>query len=84
MILVDTSVWTDHLRRSEPALRTLLLDDRAAMHDGVIQELALGSLAARDEVLAALGRLTRLPALWTRDRRLRAAASDLSVPLYEE
>jgi len=41
----------------------LLLDDRAATHDGVSQELALGSLAARDEVPAALGRLTRLPSL---------------------
>lgn len=63
MILVDTSVWIAHLHRLETTLRTLLLDDRAATHDGVIQVLALGSLAARDEVPAALGRLTRLPSL---------------------
>ncbi|GAA4480022.1 type II toxin-antitoxin system VapC family toxin [Microbacterium panaciterrae] len=63
MILVDTSVWIDHLHRSDPALVGLLENDDAAVHDLVIEELALGSLARRDAVLGLLGNLQRLPAL---------------------
>ncbi len=51
MILVDTSVWIDHLHRSDPVLVDLLLSDSVVTHPRVVEELALGSLARRDEFL---------------------------------
>ena len=63
MILVDTSVWIDHLHDSEPTLSDVLARDEVACHPLVIQELALASLKDRDAVLASLGRLTRNPSL---------------------
>ena len=57
MILVDTSVWIDHLHVSEPALVKALETDQVAVHPFVIGELALGSIANREEVLALLSRL---------------------------
>lgn len=63
MILVDTSVWIDHLRAAEPALIALLDDDAVACHPMVIQELALGSLQQRATVLELVGSLRALPSL---------------------
>lgn len=63
MILVDTSVWIDHLHRGEPQLQSLLGDDRVATHDGIIQELALGSIRGRETVLSLLAALSRVPQL---------------------
>ena len=54
MILIDTSVWIDHLHRSEPALIELLRDTVVLTHPMVIGELALGSLHDRTQVLKAL------------------------------
>lgn len=50
LIFVDTSVWIDHLRKSDETLRTLLLTGQALTQTFVIGELALGSLANRDRV----------------------------------
>lgn len=47
MILADTSVWVDHLRRADPLLTTLLRQERIAMHLMVIGELCCGSLKNR-------------------------------------
>ena len=63
MILVDTSVWIDHLRATESTLVNALARDDVACHPLVIQELALGSIKNRDAVLASLGRLTQSPSL---------------------
>ena len=63
MILVDTSVWIDHLRAAEPNLVNALARDDVACHPLVMQELALGSIKNRDAVLASLGRLTQGPSL---------------------
>ena len=117
MILVDTSVWIDHLRRGDELLASLLENGEVLSHPFVIGELALGSLAQRDIVLSSLRRLpsasvarddevmrfvdrealfgsgigyvdahllaaTRLmlgATLWSRDRRLMAAAEKLSL-----
>lgn len=57
MILVDTSVWIDHLHATEPDLVRLLADGLVVTHSFVIEELALGSLARRGEVLSLLGGL---------------------------
>lgn len=113
MILVDSSVWIDHLREPEPELARCLEEDRVGTHPMVIEELALGSIKNRDEVLGALVGLQTFPRashdevrqlvevqrlwalglgavdvhllaaallqpgaeLWTRDKRLRIAAS---------
>jgi len=57
MILIDTSVWIDHLRSPEPALQQLLQNDQVATHPFVRLELALGSIANRKQVLSALAKL---------------------------
>jgi predicted nucleic acid-binding protein len=118
MILVDTSVWIDHLHKAEPRLVEQLERDEVACHPLVIEELALGSLADRAAILSLLGDLAAMPMvshvevrtlveshdlwgrglsavdahllasvrivpgtqLWTRDRRLGAAANHIGVP----
>jgi predicted nucleic acid-binding protein len=54
MILVDTSVWIDHLRRGEPRLARRLEAGEVLSHPLVIGELATGNLRQRDVVLGAL------------------------------
>ena len=117
MILVDTSVWIDHLHTAIPRLVDQLGRDEVVVHPLVVEELALGSLKDRDRLLESLGNLHTLPhlshgewlalvhirrlwgrglsavdvhllgsvlispgvALWTRDKRLQAAASEVGV-----
>ncbi len=57
MILVDTSIWIDHLRASDEKLITLLDAGMVLMHPYVIGELALGNLGARETVLSDLSDL---------------------------
>lgn len=59
MILVDTSVWIDHLRNSDAALAELLEKGMVLAHPFVIGELALDSLRQRGVVLGALLGLPR-------------------------
>lgn len=54
MILIDTSVWIDHLRGHDPHLAALLTARRVLAHPMVTAEIALGSLKARGEVLGLL------------------------------
>ena len=63
MILVDTSIWIDHLRSGSPALVALLQTDLVYTHDFVIGELACGNLRKRVEVLGLLQSLPRLTAV---------------------
>lgn len=51
MILVDTSVWVDHLRATNRTLAGLLQSGQILVHPFVIGELALGSLHRRALVL---------------------------------
>ena len=51
MILVDTSVWIDHLRCPEPALLEQLNDNNVLTHPVVVGELACGSLPDRTTFL---------------------------------
>lgn len=60
MILVDTSVWIDHLRRGSARLEVVLLDGRAASHPFVLGELALGRLSRRREILGLLSELPQV------------------------
>ena len=117
MIIVDTSVWIDHLKSNDPVLADLLRTGRVLAHSFVTGELALGSLRQRRTVLESLRdlpqaalasddevmmliereqlyglgigfvdahllaavRLTPGAMLWTRDRRLRQAATRLGL-----
>jgi len=61
MILVDTSVWVDHLRDGTPALAAALEQGRVLTHPFVLGELACGNLKNRSEVLQLLGELPAAP-----------------------
>lgn len=56
-VLVDTSVWIDHLKKGENRLVDLLEHNRVLMHPFVIGELACGNLKNRQELLGLLGDL---------------------------
>lgn len=122
MILVDTSVWIDHLHRSESVLVGLLESSVVLQHPMVLGELALGSMRNRAELLGSLAGLpsselathievmhlierrqlygaglslvdayllasvllTESASLWTRDKKLHAAADDLGVAFSPE
>jgi predicted nucleic acid-binding protein len=117
VILADTSIWIEHLRRGEPRLAAALDAGQVLAHPLVIGELAMGNLAQRALVLGALAalpqavvaqhdevmafiehealhglgvgfvdahllastRLTPDARLYTRDRRLEAAAQALDL-----
>ena len=57
MILVDTSIWVDHLPVGDRKLATLLADGRVLTHPSVIGELALGGFRQREVVLIDLSEL---------------------------
>ncbi len=57
MILVDTSVWADHLSKGDARLRDLLNDSLVLMHPFVLGEISLGNLKPRNTVLDALASL---------------------------
>ena len=57
MILVDTSVWVDHLRANDKALIALLDTGTVLAHPFVIGQLASGNLRPRALVLPALSAL---------------------------
>ena len=54
MILVDNSVWVEHLRRGLPRLAMLLQEGKVLIHPWVIGELACGNLRNRGDVLELL------------------------------
>jgi predicted nucleic acid-binding protein len=117
VILVDTSVWIEHLRVGDAVLAGLLDEGLVLSHPFIVGELALGNLRQREIILAdllelprafvasddevlhfirreklfgtgvgyldahllAATRLTQGALLWTRDKRLSAAAERLSL-----
>jgi len=70
VILADTSVWVEHLRRGDPKLAELLSDGLVLCHQFVIGEVACGHLRRRGEVLSLLGRLPQATVA-THDEALR-------------
>jgi len=54
VILVDTSVWVEHLRAGSARLQRLLQDGQVLCHPFVVGELACGNLRRREEVLGLL------------------------------
>lgn len=121
MVLVDTSVWIDHLHTSEPQLVDLLNKQQVLIHPFVVGEMACGSLKNRSDILYFLQHLPQTPVatlsevlylldahrlmgrglgfvdlhllaatqlaspaqLWTRDKRLRAAANTIQLSLLQ-
>ena len=121
MIVVDSSVWIDHLRRANGELARLLGVGGVLCHPFVIGELACGYLRHRQSFLAELAVLPVAPQarhaealefverhalagrgigwadvhllvatalaqpakLWTRDKRLAAAAAALGLAHFE-
>lgn len=57
MILVDTSVWVDHLRSGDAHLADLLERGKVVMHPFVVGEIACGSLTHRASILELLRQL---------------------------
>jgi len=57
MILVDTSVWIDHLRYHDDVLANLLNTSQVLMHPYISGELACGNLTNRTELLHLLAAL---------------------------
>lgn len=60
-MLVDTSVWVDHLRRRNATLVALLEQTQVWTHAFVVGEMACGNLAQRDKLLSALIALPHAP-----------------------
>jgi predicted nucleic acid-binding protein len=54
MILVDTSVWIEHLRAGSNRLRALLFDEQVLCHPFIVGELACGALQKRSDILTML------------------------------
>jgi predicted nucleic acid-binding protein len=59
VVLVDTSVWVDHLRLGDATLVGLLNAGSVLTHPFIVGELALGHLNPRDVVLRTLGNLPK-------------------------
>ena len=116
MILVDTSVWINHLRDGNKLLEDLLLNGKVMTHAHIIGELACGNIKNRKEILSLIKALPLAPLiefneflffieqhklngkgigfvdihllasaklaqvkLWTTDKRLNSAATDLGI-----
>ena len=54
MILIDTSVWIDHIRLPDINLQSLLQINGVLVHPYVIGEIALGSMRGREFVVRRL------------------------------
>ncbi len=59
MILVDTSVWIDHLRKTDTILVQLLNKSQVLIHPFIIGELACGNLHERKQILRLLENLPK-------------------------
>jgi len=60
MIFVDTSVWVDHLRKTDEELSTLLDQGIVLCHPFMIGEMACGNMKNRDEILVLLAALPKV------------------------
>ena len=57
MVLVDTSVWVEHLRSGTVRLESLLNDGQVVCHPFIVGELACGNLKNRSHILSLLDTL---------------------------
>jgi predicted nucleic acid-binding protein len=61
MVLVDTSVWIEHLRAHDDRMAAHLSRAEVIVHPFVIGEMALGELRRRAEILLLLSRMPQAP-----------------------
>ena len=61
MILVDSSVWIDHIHRQDMQLDDLLAWKQVLGHPFVAAEIALGSMTNRQAILSSLDELPQAP-----------------------
>jgi len=59
VVLVDTSIWVDHLRRGNSGLASLLDDGAVVCHPFIIGELACGVMRNRVQILSLLQSLPK-------------------------
>ncbi len=60
MVLVDTSIWIDHLRSGNAKLAALLNEGDVAIHPFIIGKLACGNLKNRKEIVSLLHALPHI------------------------
>ncbi|HEX2959439.1 MAG TPA: PIN domain-containing protein [Chitinispirillaceae bacterium] len=63
MVIVDTSIWVDHLSKGCSELEVLLHNNEVTLHPYVIGELACGSIRNRKLILSFLTALPSVPIL---------------------
>jgi predicted nucleic acid-binding protein len=63
MVIVDTSIWVDHLRKGSLHLEKLLLEEQVACHPLIIGELACGNIKNRNEFLSLIQTLPMAPTI---------------------
>lgn len=61
MIIVDSSVWIDHLRAAEPHMDEIVQQQLVRLHPFVLAEIALGNPPYRKKLLGNLSRLLPAP-----------------------
>lgn len=54
MVIVDTSIWINHLRDGDRHLEKLLFDGDVVCHTHIIGELSCGNLKNRKEIISLL------------------------------
>jgi predicted nucleic acid-binding protein len=54
VILVDTSVWIEHFRSTNPLLSELLDQEQVFVHPFVLGEIACSNLTHRQEIIALM------------------------------
>ncbi|WP_371396320.1 type II toxin-antitoxin system VapC family toxin [Fretibacter rubidus] len=57
MILADTSIWIDHLRKSDPVFSNQLTAGDIVMHPFIMGEILLGSLSNHTVIETALSEM---------------------------
>lgn len=60
MIVIDTNIWIDHFRGSDPRIAALMTEGSIAQHAFVTGELAMGDLRMRDQTLLMLQSLAQV------------------------
>jgi predicted nucleic acid-binding protein len=63
MVIVDTSIWVNHLRQGSRQLEKLLMDAEVMCHPFIIGELACGNLKNRTEIISLLQSLPMAPTI---------------------
>lgn len=79
MILVDTSVWIDHLRTGDPLLTVHVATDSEVLFFIERHKLMGQGIGYIDVHLLAAAVLDGTAQLWTRDKRLCSAAEKLKL-----